>query len=277
MSNIYTFTLGDFECTVIKDSGAEMVADEFFSTVPEGERIQAIANSPYDPAAIALSQNILLLEKDGQRIIIETGNTTNDSDGTDFFPLLQEAGIEPESIDIVTLTHAHADHYSGMLFEDGSKRFPNANYVMWKKEWDYYSSDERMAIELERGQARYDYIKKYLGGLEPYLSFISEENDMLADGIRAIPAIGHTKHHVRFEVTSQGKTLHILGDAFIHPLCLDNPHWTFPFDGDDEQSIATRRDLRDSVGDDLVLVYHFPFPGVGYVKRDNGRYSWEEL
>lgn len=275
MTQIYKFTFGDFECTVFQDSSAGMPADGFFGTVPEGERNRVIENSPYDPGDIQLSTNIVLLERDEKRILIDTGNTMNDPENARLFPLLEEAKIAPESINIVALTHAHADHYSGMLDAEGNKLFSNADYVIWQKEWEHYSSDEQMAGELERGQERHDYIKQYFGGLAPYLRFLNEENNMLVDGIQAFPSYGHTRHHVRYQITSQGKTMHILGDAFLHPLCLDNPHWTFSFEYDDETAIATRRELRDSVGDNLVMVYHFPFPGVGHVLCEDGKYSWQ--
>lgn len=277
MTQIYKFTFGDFECTVFQDSGAGMSAESIFGTVPEDERNTVLENSPYDPEDIQLSNNIILLERDGQRILFDTGNTMNDPENAQLFPLLEEAGIALNSVNIVALTHAHADHYSGMLDAEGHKFFPNANYVIWQKEWDHYSTDEQMAHELERGQERHDFIKQYFVGLKPHLSFLDEENKSLIDDIQVFPAYGHTRHHVRYEVTSQGKKLHILGDAFLHPLCLDNPHWTFSFEYDYETAIATRRELRNSVADDRVLVYHFPFPGVGHVVQDDGKYSWQSV
>ena len=71
--------------------------------------------------------------------------------------------------------------------------------------------------------------------------------------------------------------MHYLGDAFLHPLTLDNPHWTFPFEYDDKIAIATRRELRQQLAnsEDLVFVYHFAFPGLGYIKHNEGKYVWQ--
>src|SRR5690606_34692346 len=52
---------------------------------------------------------------------------------------LMLAGIDPATIDTVILTHGHADHIGGNLTADGKPAFPNARYVMWKGEWDFWT------------------------------------------------------------------------------------------------------------------------------------------
>lgn len=279
MTEIFEFEFGEFNCTVFQDIQAEQSANQIFGSVDESERSQAISNSPYNPDAIQLSMNIMLLERDGQRILLDTGNTANDPENARLFPLLAEANISANSIDVVALTHAHADHYSGMLDAKAKKIFPNARYVIWQAEWEHYSSDEQMEREREKAQERYDYIDHYFRKLAPHLEFLTPENNELALGIRALPAYGHTKYHVRYEITSQNKTMHYLGDAYLHPLNIDNPHWTFPFEYDDAIAIATRQELRDKFADsdDLVFVYHFEFPGLGYIKYEKNYYVWEAV
>lgn len=277
MTEIFEFQFGDFHCTVFQDTVAEQPANHIFASVDEKARTQAIANSPYHADAIQLSMNVMLLERDGQRVLLDTGNSANDPDNAKLFSLLDKKNIAFESIDIVALTHAHADHYSGMLDAEANKIFPNARYFMWQAEWDYYSSDEQMERERAKSQERYNFINHYFRKLAPHLSFLSPENNELIQDIRAIPAYGHTKYHVRYEINSQNKTMHYLGDAFLHPLTLDNPHWTFPFEYDDTTAISTRRDLRQQLAnsEDLVFVYHFVFPGLGFIKQDEGKYIWQ--
>lgn len=279
MTEIFEFDFGKFHCMVFQDIQAEQSANQIFASVDEGERSQAITASPYNPDAIQLSMNIMLLERDGQRILLDTGNTANNPENARLFPLLEEVNISKDSVDIVTLTHAHADHYSGMLDADANKLFPNARYVMWQAEWEHYSSDEQMEQEREVAQERYDYINQYFRELAPHLEFLTPENNELVSGIRVLPAYGHTKYHVRYDISSDNQTLHYLGDAFLHPLNIDNPHWTFPFEYDDATAIATRQELREKLAnsDDLVFVYHFEFSGIGYIKHDDEKYVWQAI
>lgn len=277
MTANFAFDFGEFKCTVFQDIVAEQPASQIFVSVDEAERTQAIGDSPYNNEAIQLSMNVMLLERAGKRVLLDTGNSANDPENAKLFSLLAEANITRESIDIVALTHAHADHYSGMLDADANKIFPNARYVMWQTEWEHYSSDEQMELEREKSQERYDFINQYFRKLAPHLSFLSPEDNELIEGIHAEPAYGHTKYHVRYEIESLGKTMHYLGDAFLHPLNIDNPHWTFAFEYGDATAIATRRNLREQLAnsDNLVFVYHFAFPGLGFIKYDQEVYSWQ--
>jgi metal-dependent hydrolase (beta-lactamase superfamily II) len=39
---------------------------------------------------------------------------------------LAALGIDPDSIDVVVISHLHADHTGGLLTDDGSRAFPKA-------------------------------------------------------------------------------------------------------------------------------------------------------
>ena len=58
--------------------------------------------------------------------------------------LLAGAGIAPEQVDIVALTHFHGDHIGGLM-EDGSPAFPNATYVMGDTEYNYWSNEDLLS------------------------------------------------------------------------------------------------------------------------------------
>jgi glyoxylase-like metal-dependent hydrolase (beta-lactamase superfamily II) len=93
---------------------------------------------------IPMATRLLLIEWDDRRLLVDTGN------GTKLSPKLQEiyaidttyptlphvlveAGIPPESITDVVLTHLHFDHAGGATTIDGSAivpTFPNARYYV---------------------------------------------------------------------------------------------------------------------------------------------------
>lgn len=275
---VFSFQFGEYSCTVFEDNVDEMPASDFFNTVPEDELRTALENSPYDPQKIRFSTTQLLLDNGQQRILIDAGNGDGAGQGGEMLARI-EAHTDRDMIDIVVLTHAHADHIGGFLNAAGEKNFPNAQYMMWQAEWDFYSGEERMEFERGRSQERYDYFSHYLLKLEPHLRLLNEDDDQVIEGIRAIPAYGHTRHHVIYEIESQGKKLRHLGDAFLHPLFLNYPSWTVSFEFDIEGAITTRHQLREELAnsDTLLSVCHFPFPALGFIKCEDGVYSWEAL
>jgi glyoxylase-like metal-dependent hydrolase (beta-lactamase superfamily II) len=60
---------------------------------------------------------------------------------------------------------------------------------------------------------------------------------------------------------------------------LQHPEWSVIFDFDAEQAIATRKRILSQVATDrtLVMGYHFPFPGLGYVEPAGSAYRWSPV
>ncbi|RMF33082.1 MAG: MBL fold metallo-hydrolase, partial [Chlorobiota bacterium] len=93
---------------------------------------------------IPMATRLLLIEWDDRRLLVDTGNGTKLSPKLQeiyaidtAYPalprLLVEAGIPPESITDVVLTHLHFDHAGGATTIDGSAivpTFPNARYYV---------------------------------------------------------------------------------------------------------------------------------------------------
>jgi len=105
---------------------------------------------------------------------------------------LSEIGLSREDIDVVILTHLHADHAGGVvgLDKSGKKtcRFPNARHIVQVKEWnDAMSPDERTAAT---------YFTENLRLLEQSnLLEVVDGEDEVADGIRVVNTGGHTPGH----------------------------------------------------------------------------------
>jgi len=107
---------------------------------------------------ITLDINLLLVKSKDKNILIDTGigdaltkrqkemfgiEKPSNLDGS-----LRDMSLSPEDIDIVILSHLHADHSGGVikLDKDGKKvpHFPNAKHYAQKREWeDAINPDER--------------------------------------------------------------------------------------------------------------------------------------
>ena len=58
------------------------------------------------------------------------------------------AGVSPNDIDTVILTHGHPDHIGGNITNEGKVAFPRARFAMWKGEWDFWTSPEQAETKL---------------------------------------------------------------------------------------------------------------------------------
>jgi glyoxylase-like metal-dependent hydrolase (beta-lactamase superfamily II) len=104
-----------------------------------------------------------------------------------------------------------------------------------------------------------------------------DDGDQVVSGIRAIATPGHSPGHMVYEITSDGETMICWGDlCHHHVLLLEHPDWSFRFDFDGPAATRQRRRIYDLVdsGRYRVFGYHFPFPGVGNVRRDPSGFTW---
>jgi glyoxylase-like metal-dependent hydrolase (beta-lactamase superfamily II) len=221
----------------------------------------------------------LLVNIGTQRVLIDAGNGVETGGDGRLLAHLEVLGIGRNEIDIVVLTHAHLDHYAGMLHQSGAKIFPNARYLMWHDEWEYYSSTEQLERERARSEERLAFIEQWFLPLGPYLELIDADLAEIAPGIRANYLPGHTRHHIGFIVESEGEQLLVSGDTFLHPLFLKQPHWHLPFDLDPVVLKQTREQLiaLSAENDMLVHSYHTAFPGLGRISIEDSLVRWEAV
>jgi glyoxylase-like metal-dependent hydrolase (beta-lactamase superfamily II) len=98
-------------------------------------------------------------------------------------------------------------------------------------------------------------------------------------GVHVISAPGHTPGHVALVISSSKEQLLHLGDSVLHPMHLEHPAWRNAFDLNQDDAATTQRRLFDRAAPDnaIVLAYHFPFPGIGSVKKSANAWKWESL
>ena len=77
----------------------------------------------------------------GKLIIVDTGLQA--PDGT-LMTDMRAKGVDPEAVDLVVHTHLHPDHV-GWNLTDGKPNFPNARYLVPRKDWDYWTQPDVLA------------------------------------------------------------------------------------------------------------------------------------
>ncbi|NDR59174.1 MBL fold metallo-hydrolase [Aliiruegeria sabulilitoris] len=176
---------------------------------------------------------------------------------------LAEAGMSPDDITKVVLTHMHGDHIGGLMNE-GTPTFANASYVTGQAEYDHWAA---------AGNERFDANVKPLADK---MSFIGD-GDSVAPGITAMAAFGHTPGHMTYMLESEGKQLLIAADLANHYVwSLAYPDWEVKFDMDKTAAAASRRKVLGMLAADKLpmIGYHMPFPAAGFVdtREDGFRY-----
>lgn len=104
---------------------------------------------PDDRNRIRLQQNCLLLERDGRRVLIETGigdkfgqkeRALYAQEDRTVIDALREHDVDAADVSAVIVTHLHFDHAGGLTRRapDGAAAiaFPNAEIIVQRREWE---------------------------------------------------------------------------------------------------------------------------------------------
>jgi len=275
----HRFRVGEIECVAVNDGTFIYPAPWLFSNVPAKELEDSLRDRNLSTTQVETPYTCLLVKAGSRKLLVDTGADGLAPTTGDLVKNLAAEGVAPGEITDVVLTHGHPDHIGGVLDGGGQPAFPNARYLMSKTEWDFWNGPSPL-----HDAAMDDHVKQLLVGcarknLPPLKARIElfEGEKEIAPGVQAIPAPGHTPGHFALAISS-GKTefLH-LSDAVLHPLNLEHPGWRNVFDLDEQVAANTRQHLLDRAATDGIpmLAYHFPFPGLGRVKRSNGSWKWE--
>jgi glyoxylase-like metal-dependent hydrolase (beta-lactamase superfamily II) len=194
---------------------------------------------------------------------------------------LRAAGVNPEDITALFLSHAHGDHYGGLFNSDGSPFFPNAQYMVTKLEQEFWSGakpdfsksrlDEKTRDEMIKGSA--EAVTNKQGNWKTL-----QNGDALAEGVKIVLAPGHTPGHSVIEIESDGqKLVHIVDLAHSNVIMFHNPDWTIAYDTDHALAAKTRKEWFTKITAEKTRVfgYHLPFPGFGHITQGpQNDYIW---
>ena len=279
----YHFKLGKFECIVVSDGtfAYPHPAQLLFANAAEKDLHHVLAEHSLDAKQWAeyVSPYPSLVIHTGRRwVLVDTGADGMAPTTGKLIGNLRAEGIAPEDIDVVILTHAHPDHIGGNTDNEGRPAFRNARYVMWKAEWDFWTSDpdlSQMRVDAQIKQLVVTFAQKNLPPIQAQLDLIEQETEIVP-GIHILPASGHTPGHMAVAISSQGEAMLCIADAAIHPIHLEQLDWYSVFDLAPEQALASKRQLLDRVAVDkaLVFAFHFPFPGLGHITKKGRGWQW---
>lgn len=202
----------------------------------------------------------------GKLIIVDTGLQAPDGA---LLEDMSKKGVDREAVDLVVFTHLHPDHV-GWNLTNGRPTFPNARYLVPRKDWDYWTQPSVVATA--------EHITNQVLPLkELNIMDLMEDDYKITDELTTVSTPGHTPGHVSIVIASQGERGYILGDVAHSPAQAHYTDWSPIFDVEPEVSRKTRHEVLDMLEAEGILVSagHFPDPGFGRFMRGESRRVWQ--
>jgi glyoxylase-like metal-dependent hydrolase (beta-lactamase superfamily II) len=276
VAGVYHRRLGDVVVTGLSDGYMDM-GYTIFRNIPE-EETKAILAQEHRRSPPRISVNAFALRSGGRTYLIDCGSADIMGPTCGRLPAnLVVAGIDPESVDGVLLTHVHPDHSNGLTeAATGRRLFPNAEVLVHENEINHWFNDELMAKAAERPRRR--YFEAGRTQLKPYMAagrVRTFRKGEVLPGVTAIPIPGHTPGHAAYVISSGRESMIVWGDTVHVPeIQVARPEVTMEFDSDPDAAATARQMIFDMVVSDDMLIggMHLHFPGFGRMRREAGRY-----
>lgn len=271
---IFSKTIGDLTVTAMLDGQFD---GETAMVLGEPGTVEAILHKTGRAVPPRFSISCFLIEHaDGSKTLFDGGAGHAFGTLAGRAPLaLQALGVDPGEITTILCSHAHPDHVVGLIHEDGSARYPNADLIVSEAELAFWADGQDSANAVN--QSLFDGAR---AGLAAYRDRTRHHKDgaEAMPGIEAVALPGHTPGHTGFILRSGSDALFIWADIIHQPgVQFAYPDFSIAFDVDPELAAKSRRVAFDRASTDKMLVagIHHDFPLFGHVRRDGSAFAWD--
>jgi len=254
--------IGSYDAAVLRDAGFVAANDgKTFGTdqgVAAVKKVLEAAGAPGD--RIQLGVGGLLVKTPGHVSIIDTG--LGPGAGGKLAASLAKAGVGPDAVTDIFISHSHFDHVGGLLTAAGAPAFPKAAIHLHSAEWTYLKANPQNA--------------KLAAAIGGQVKTFDKAGEVIP-GITALPNFGHTPGHSTYRVGSGKASLRTLGDtAHSYIISLAKPEWGVDFDESKADGARVRRATLAELAasHERVFAPHFPWPSIGTVVVKGDGFAW---
>jgi len=269
---VHAFGIGPLQATALRDGSLSVPNDNaVFGVGLTPDQVSAVlSGASLDIDALHLSVQPLLVRADDRVMLFDAGagRMMGDSAGK-LGQALEAAGVAPEQVTDVFISHAHGDHVGGLVDARDALAFANATVHISQPEW------EDLQAQATGGDAG---MATLVAAITPKVSTFAPDAELVPGLVQSVPTPGHTPGHVSFRIRGGSDALLYVGDVVHHQVVsVQRPQWTLVFDRDAAAAAAQRTRVLEQAaasGERLYAV-HFPFPGLGRIQRGgDGQLAW---
>jgi len=257
-----SFHVGDLHLWALRDT--ELAVDNDGKIFGVGVGSDAVAQVLQPAGAptehISFSDNVLLLSVGKLVVLFDTG--IGPGRRGVMLKSLQQAGVAPEEVTDILITHPHMDHVGGLVTAHGAPQFPDAVVRMSAAAWTWLQHKTPQLAKAITQQVR---------------TFAPGE-ELVPGVVRSVSLAGHAPGHVGYEIISGRARLLDIGDiAHSSVVSLAKPQWPNGFDEDRKVAKATRLAKLTQLANshERVFAPHFPFPGIGHIVAEGEGFAWK--
>lgn len=271
------FKVGSATVTAIYDGIWEKPHDPAFVKNASVDDVKgALAAAGFTTDFVSIPLTVYVIESGGKTIMCDSGSGAGQWQPTAgrLATGMAAAGIDPNKISTIVVSHFHPDHINGLMTRDNAQVYPNAEILVSAPEYAWWTEPGRVE---KLPEARKKLGQRINAVFPTWKNMRQVAVDAeVAPGLRFVSMPGHTPGHVAFHLASGNDQLMISNDTcYVPALSVVHPDWHGSYDQDGAVAETSRRKLMDRVVADGVRVCgsHFPFPGAGRISKDGNSYA----
>lgn len=276
-----TLQLGDWTMHTIEAGFLWLDGGSMFGSVPKP--MWSRTNPPDERNRIRLAMRCLLLVGHGRTVLVDVGlGDKFDSKLRDIYRVENEprletslaaAGVAPEDVTDVVLTHLHFDHAGGATARAGDRlvpRLPNARWYVQRRNWEN--------AHAPNPRERASYMPE---NFDPLMAAgvleLWEGPSRPWPGVELITAEGHTRGQQLVRVEGGGQAAYFVADVIPTASHVRIP-FVMGYDVAAIETMAEKRDLlaRAAAEGAWVVLEHDPETAMARPVEEGGDFAWSE-
>lgn len=277
-ADAYAMPLGDLEIIALSDGTVPQNLHELLTGTSEAE-IDGLLTESFQANPVEASINAYVIRSTNRIVLVDTGagGLFGPGYGGKLLDSLAAAGVKPEEVTDILITHVHTDHTGGLV-AGGKPVFINATIHVGAPDMDFFLDPSNAE--------RTGYAQQYFDEATQTVGVVAKagkvktfgDNETILPGIVATLHPGHTPGSAFFTVTSAGQSIVFVGDVVhVENVQFPRPAIAIVYDVDPAKAAAVREKAFSEVAGSrqLIAAPHLPFPGIGHVRAEGaGAFTW---